>query len=169
MDRANLGNARVAGMSDDLGLSDTDFSLALNMFQISYIIFSPLSNTLLPRLRPSRYVSALMFLWGIVVACMGAAQSARHLYALRFLLGIFEAGFSPAVVYLWSMWYTRRETARRFSKQPSITILTPSKGISLSWACKTGLFKPRILRQTTARLWLAPHKHVELLSRCCLS
>lgn len=64
MDRANLGNARVAGMSDDLGLSDTDFSLALNMFQISYIVFSPLSNTVLPRLRPSRYVSAIMLLWG---------------------------------------------------------------------------------------------------------
>lgn len=139
MDRANLGNARVAGMNDDLGLSDTDFSLALNMFQISYIIFSPLSNTLLPRLRPSRYVSALMFLWGIVVACMGAVQNARHLWALRFLLGIFEAGFSPAVMYLFSMWYTRRENSRRFMVFWSASIMSGAFAGILAGAISGGL------------------------------
>lgn len=139
MDRANLGNARVAGMNDDLGLSDTDFSLALNMFQISYIVFSPLSNTVLPRLRPSRYVSAIMLLWGTVVACMAAAQSARHLYALRFLLGIFEAGFSPAVLYLFSMWYTRRETARRFMVFWSASIMSGAFAGILAGAISGGL------------------------------
>jgi hypothetical protein len=37
MDRSNIGNAKIAGMQNDLHLSDTDYSLAINLFQVSYI------------------------------------------------------------------------------------------------------------------------------------
>lgn len=139
MDRGNLGNARVSGMADDLGLSDTDFTLAVNMFQISYIVFSPLSNTILPHVRPTYYVATLMCLWGTVVACMGAMQNPGHLYALRFLLGLFEAGFSPAVLFIYSMWYTRREAGKRFMVFWSAAILSGAFAGLLAGAISSGL------------------------------
>lgn len=37
-DRSNLGNARVAGMYKDLGLSDQDYYHAVVTFQVGYLI-----------------------------------------------------------------------------------------------------------------------------------
>lgn len=134
-----MGNARVAGMSDDLDLSDMDFGLAVNMFQISYILFSPLSNSVLPRVRPTYYITVIMFSWGVIAACMGAMQTRGQLYALRFLLGLFEAGFSPAVLFIFSMWYTRREASKRFMVFWSAAILSGAFAGLLAGAISDGL------------------------------
>lgn len=60
MDRSNIGNAKIAGMEDDLNLSDTHYALAVNLFQVSYIIFSVPSNILLARMRPSIYIPIIV-------------------------------------------------------------------------------------------------------------
>ena len=38
MDRTNIGNARVAGMASDIGLSSTQYFLAIVVFQVGYVI-----------------------------------------------------------------------------------------------------------------------------------
>lgn len=38
MDRTNIGNARVAGMDKDIGLSSTQYFLAIVVFQVGYVI-----------------------------------------------------------------------------------------------------------------------------------
>lgn len=38
MDRTNIGNAKVAGMNEDLALSDQEYSLAIVVFMVGYII-----------------------------------------------------------------------------------------------------------------------------------
>lgn len=48
---------------------------------------------ILARLRPSLYIPTLMFLWGTCATCLGAVQTKEQLWAIRFLLGITEAGF----------------------------------------------------------------------------
>jgi hypothetical protein len=60
MDRSNIGNAKIAGMEEDLDLSDTQYSLAINLFQVSYIVFSVPSNMILARVRPSIYISTIV-------------------------------------------------------------------------------------------------------------
>jgi hypothetical protein len=37
-DRTNIGNAKVAGMNDDLGVNSTQYFLAIVVFQIGYVI-----------------------------------------------------------------------------------------------------------------------------------
>jgi hypothetical protein len=37
-DRTNIGNARVAGMDVDIGLSSTQYFLAIVVFQVGYVI-----------------------------------------------------------------------------------------------------------------------------------
>lgn len=49
---------------------------------------------ILSRSRPSIYIPILMILWGAVAAAMSAIQTTSQLIAVRFVLGIFEAGFS---------------------------------------------------------------------------
>ena len=65
-------------MEDDLNLSDTQYALAVNLFQVSYIICSVPSNMILSRMRPSIYIPVIMFLWGVVVAAKGAMTSPSH-------------------------------------------------------------------------------------------
>jgi MFS family permease len=109
MDRINIGNAKVAGTEDDLNLTDNQYSVAIPVFQVAYVIFGVPSNMILPRVRPSLYIPLIMMLWGSVVACMAAIQSPGQLHALRFLLGITETRYSPSVLSMLSMWYRRNE------------------------------------------------------------
>lgn len=37
-DRSNIGNAKIAGMNDDLGLTDEEYSLAIVVFIVGYIL-----------------------------------------------------------------------------------------------------------------------------------
>lgn len=111
---SSIGNAKIAGMDEALSLTDNQYSLAIILFQIAYVVFGVPSNMLLSRLRPSRYIPAIVFLWGGVVACLAAIQTPAQLLAIRFVLGIAEAGYSPAVLFMISMWYRRREQSKRF-------------------------------------------------------
>ncbi|KAI5984053.1 MFS general substrate transporter [Pisolithus albus] len=62
----------------------------------------------------SRYNVAL-FTWGILMLSMGFAKSFGQLVAIRFLLGVAEAGFFPGVVFLLTMWYPRYKLMYRIA------------------------------------------------------
>ncbi len=46
--------------------------------------------------RPSLWISVLLFCWGVVMTLMGVVKSYEGLLATRFFLGVAEAGFFPA-------------------------------------------------------------------------
>lgn len=60
LDRTNIGNARIAGLSEDLGLSVSSYNATLSIFFVSYAVFEPLTNILLKRLRPSIFIPIIM-------------------------------------------------------------------------------------------------------------
>ncbi|OZJ04492.1 hypothetical protein BZG36_02667 [Bifiguratus adelaidae] len=115
LDRGNIGNAEAGGMQQSLSITSTQYSVILLVFFISYVIFEVPSNMILTRVRPSIYLSVLCVIWGIVAACMGAAQNFSQIAGIRFCLGIVEAGFSPGVGFYMSSWYKRHELARRYA------------------------------------------------------
>lgn len=39
IDRGNIGNAKTAGMSEDLSLSSNDYAWLVSMYYIAYICF----------------------------------------------------------------------------------------------------------------------------------
>ncbi|KAI4179785.1 MAG: hypothetical protein L6R41_007634, partial [Letrouitia leprolyta] len=69
-----------------------------------------------------------MIVWGAVTCCMAAVQSYRQLVALRFLIGVFEAGFAPGVLLILSSWYKREEQSKRFAVYVSAAILSGAFG-----------------------------------------
>lgn len=56
----SIGNAREAGMAKALKLSSSDYSLAVSIFFIGYLLLEVPSNMILSRTRPSIYLPSLM-------------------------------------------------------------------------------------------------------------
>ncbi|KAI9323600.1 major facilitator superfamily domain-containing protein [Dichotomocladium elegans] len=115
LDRVNIGNAKVAGLEADLNITDHEYTLALSIFFIGYILFEVPSNIMLKKIGPSQWISIVMFAWGVVMAAMAAVTNAAGLLASRFFLGIAEAGLFPGCIFYLTLWYTRKEQATRLA------------------------------------------------------
>ncbi|WP_406139967.1 MFS transporter [Streptomyces sp. NBC_01089] len=103
MDRVNLGFAQDQ-LRADVGLSAAAFGLGAGIFFIAYAIFEVPSNMLMERFGPKVWLTRIMITWGIVATAMAFVSSPGMFYTLRFLLGVAEAGFFPAVIYYLSRW-----------------------------------------------------------------
>ncbi|PNS17905.1 hypothetical protein CAC42_3864 [Sphaceloma murrayae] len=115
LDRSNIGNARIQGMTRDLHMTGRDYNIALFIFFPPYIIFEVPCNILIKKMKPSTFLSIIMVFWGIATTAQGFVKNTAALAGCRFLLGFFEAGFFPGCVYLISMYYKRFELQRRFT------------------------------------------------------
>ncbi|KAH6654871.1 major facilitator superfamily domain-containing protein [Truncatella angustata] len=115
LDRINISNGRIQGLADDIDLSGNRFNIALFIYFVPYVLLEVPSNMIIQKVRPSLYLSGLMFSWGITNMCMGFVRSYEGLVALRFLLGATEAGVLPGIIYLTSMYYKRHEFQIRMS------------------------------------------------------
>ncbi|PLB55397.1 MFS general substrate transporter [Aspergillus steynii IBT 23096] len=112
LDRSNIGNAKIAGMEDDLHLSSDQYSWLLTIFYISYTVFEFLA-LMWKIIPPHRWAAITVMTWGIVATCQAAAQNWQGMMALRFLLGMGEAGFGPGTPFLLSFFYRRHELGLR--------------------------------------------------------
>jgi MFS family permease len=128
LDRSNIGNAKVAGMQTDLNLSSSDYSLAVSIFFIGYLLLEVPSNMILSNTRPSLYLPGIMFVWGSLCTAYTGANTKGGLIGLRFVLGLVEAGFFPGVLLLMSNWYKKTELARRFSIFYSASLVSGAFG-----------------------------------------
>ncbi|TFK77220.1 MFS general substrate transporter [Pluteus cervinus] len=113
LDRGSIGNARLYGFQEDIGINDNQYLIALTVFFFPYSLFEPVSNVVLRRLRPSIWLSSMMFMWGVVMTLHGTIRNYGGLITLRVLLGLFEAGMYPGIVFYISSWYTRSEMGLR--------------------------------------------------------
>ncbi|HAN22979.1 MAG TPA: MFS transporter, partial [Microbacterium ginsengisoli] len=95
LDRTAIGFAAPNGMNTDLALSAAQFGFASGVFFIGYIILEVPSNLALHRFGARRWLARIMVSWGIVALLFTWVQNFEQLVALRFLLGVAEAGFFP--------------------------------------------------------------------------
>jgi ACS family tartrate transporter-like MFS transporter len=92
---------------------------------------------LLKRIGARRWIFLTVTFWGVVATLMAFIQNATHLYVLRFLLGVAEAGFAPGTMYFISRWlpsaYRGRGVAGTMLAIPiSVVIGAPIAGALLS-------------------------------------
>ncbi|KIJ55285.1 hypothetical protein M422DRAFT_73264 [Sphaerobolus stellatus SS14] len=121
LDRSSIGNARLYGLEQDLNMTDNQYLMTLSIFFISYAAFEVPSNVFLKRLRPSIWLPACMTIWGICMTCQGLVHNYSGLLAVRWWLGLFEAGYFPGVAYFFSCWYKRSEFGFRTAVFTSMT------------------------------------------------
>jgi MFS family permease len=112
LDRVNVGFAKLQ-MLKDLSLSDAAFATGAGIFFIGYFFFEVPSNVLLKKFGARMWIARIMISWGVISACMIFVKGAWSFYAMRFLLGIAEAGFFPGVVFYLTLWYPSRLRATR--------------------------------------------------------
>ena len=110
LDRINIGFAQLQ-MKHDLGFSDAMYGLGAAVFYIGYVLCEVPSNMLLARFGARRTFTRIMLLWGIASVGMMMVSKPTHFYVLRFMLGVFEAGFFPGIVLYLTYWYPARRRA----------------------------------------------------------
>ncbi|ORY61451.1 major facilitator superfamily domain-containing protein [Pseudomassariella vexata] len=115
IDRANVGNARLAGLETDLGMVGTDYNTLLSVFYISYILFEIPSNITCKWLGPGWFIPIISLCFGIVSLGTAFVNSLSQACGVRFILGVFEAGMMPGISYYLSRWYRRSELAFRLA------------------------------------------------------
>ncbi|KXN84387.1 hypothetical protein AN958_12646 [Leucoagaricus sp. SymC.cos] len=118
LDRSNLGNARLQGLPQDtLGGDPTGelFDLVNSVFFITYIVFQ-IPATVISKLFPPRlWMASSAIGWGLSSTLMASAFNFAGLIVARLFLGIFEAGFGPAIPLYFSFFYTKQEMGLRMA------------------------------------------------------
>lgn len=122
LDRGNVGNAKVLNKEtgDDLlsrtGMTSTGYSISLTLFSVAYAVFEVPSNWILKRyVRPSWWLAFLLFAWGATTIGFAGVRTYPQVVVLRLLIGIFEAGFFPGIVYFTTFWYRMEERGLRIA------------------------------------------------------
>lgn len=115
LDRANIGNVRVAGMPEAVGASAHQFGVAVSIFYATYVAFEPPWTVLMRRLTPRLLLMGLCVVWSLATALTACVSSVAGLYAVRLVLGACEAGLFPALNLYLTVVYKRDEQATRVS------------------------------------------------------
>ncbi|KAJ9110827.1 hypothetical protein QFC22_006684 [Naganishia vaughanmartiniae] len=134
IDRANIGNARLAGLEKDLKLKGFDYNVLLSIFYVSYIVFEIPANLFTKWLGPGKAIPLYTITFGVLSIAFGFVNTYGAALAVRFLLGLAEAGkrsgvlahvmniadtdgsgMLPGIAYYLSRWYTKDELAFRLS------------------------------------------------------
>jgi ACS family 4-hydroxyphenylacetate permease-like MFS transporter len=111
IDRINIGFAALT-MNRDLGLTATQFGMANSLFYIGYVAFELPSNLALAKYGARIWIPRIMVTWGIAACLTCLAVGPLSLYALRFIVGIAEAGLMPGVLLYLTYWVPAHRRAR---------------------------------------------------------
>jgi MFS transporter, ACS family, tartrate transporter len=114
IDRVNIGFAALT-MNKELAITSQQYGFIAGIFFLGYFLFEVPSNLLLHRLGARVWIARILVSWGIVAVLTGFAKSALHLYVLRFLLGVAEAGYFPGIVLYLTYWFRQRQLAHAIS------------------------------------------------------
>ncbi|MDR7082747.1 MFS family permease [Arthrobacter ginsengisoli] len=103
LNRSNIGYAQ-AQLEADVGIGAAAYGLGAGLFFVAYAIFELPSNVMMEKYGAKIWLSRIMVSWGIVSFLMAFVQNETWFFVLRFLLGVAEAGFFPAVIFYFARW-----------------------------------------------------------------
>jgi D-galactonate transporter len=111
LDRINVSFAKLQ-MSQDLGFSDAVYGLGAGIFFVGYLMFEVPSNLILLKVGARRWIARIMVTWGLISAAMMFVSGPTSFYILRFLLGVAEAGFIPAILLYLTYWFPNKRRSK---------------------------------------------------------
>jgi ACS family tartrate transporter-like MFS transporter len=133
LDRVNVGFAALQ-MNAELQFSNVVFGLGSGIFFIGYFLFEIPSNLLLHRIGARIWIARIMITWGVIASAMMFVTGPKSFYALRFLLGLAEAGFFPGMILYLTYWFPRKYLARNVALFMTATALAGVVGGPVSGA-----------------------------------
>src|ERR1700748_3610874 len=110
LDRVNVSFAQDK-LEADLGFSGAVYGFGAGIFFIGYFLLEVPSNLALHKVGARKWMARIMITWGLISACTALVSGPWGFYAVRFLLGIAEAGFFPGMILYLSYWFPARGRA----------------------------------------------------------
>ncbi|SJL14804.1 related to putative tartrate transporter [Armillaria ostoyae] len=135
IDRTNVGVAGLTSLSADLGLDvGARYSIVSCIYFVPYILLELPSNMCLRAVGARNLLTGTVLAWGAVQLAMGFVPTWGYLVLCRTLLGVFEAGFFPALVFIVTTWYKRPEVQKKLAALYMTSIVAGGFSAILAYA-----------------------------------
>ncbi|GAA5890593.1 hypothetical protein JCM8208_004926 [Rhodotorula glutinis] len=151
IDRANIGNAKIAGLEKDLGMKGLNYNVLLCVFYVSYTVFELPLQLVTKKFGPGKTLPVLAFLFGLFSLCMGFVENYGQAIGVRFLLGVAESCIFPGLAFYLSRFYRKDELGFRLS---CYLVCTPAAG-GFGGLLASGLLKIDSIGQYRSWRWLS--------------
>jgi D-galactonate transporter len=138
LDRVNIGFVKLT-MLDDLKWSEAIYGLGAGIFFLGYFFFEVPSNLLLQKIGAKKTIMRITIGWGMTSIAMMFVKTPDMFYFLRFLLGVFEAGFYPGIILYLTFWFPNDRRAKAFGMFMSASAFAGVIGGPLAGAIMTNL------------------------------
>jgi MFS transporter, ACS family, tartrate transporter len=104
LDRVNVGFAALT-MNKALGFSAEVFGIGSGIFFLGYFLFEIPSNLIMSKVGARRWIARILITWGVISAATAFVSGTWSFLAIRFLLGLAEAGFYPGIILYLTWWF----------------------------------------------------------------
>ncbi len=107
IDRSNVGYAKLQ-MVQGLGMSETTYGLASSLFFIGYALFEVPSALAAHKFGARLWFARILVTWGVLTVLLGFTFTGSIFAAVRFLVGVAEAGAYPGIIFYLTLWFPKR-------------------------------------------------------------
>ena len=111
LDRVNVGFAALT-MNRDLMFSPSVYGIGAGALFAGYLLFQVPGSLAVERFGTRRAIFWIMAVWGLISASCALVRGPASFYALRFLLGLAEAGFVPGMLFYLTLWFPKQFRVR---------------------------------------------------------
>ncbi|HLK50856.1 MAG TPA: MFS transporter [Bryobacteraceae bacterium] len=131
IDRVNVGFAGL-DMTKDLGFSNEVFGFGSGIFFFGYCLLQIPGAMLAEVWSARKWITCIMILWGSLAGLTGTIHTAGQFAVIRFLLGVAEGGFFPAVVIYLTHWYREADRGKAIGMFMAAIPLSNAVGASVA-------------------------------------
>jgi len=111
IDRVNVGFAALT-MNNDLGFLPTVYGAGAGALFVGFSAFAVPSTVLLEKFGARPWLFGTLTIWGALSASTALVRTPFEFYAVRFFLGVAEAGFIPGMIVYLTYWFPKAYRAR---------------------------------------------------------
>lgn len=109
LDKLSLNYASAYSFKSDLNLTGDRYSWVAAIFNFGYLFWAYPSNYIIQKVPVAKYTSAMLVVWAVILIAHIGATNYGGMLALRFILGMFEAGISPTCMMICGMFYSKED------------------------------------------------------------
>ncbi|KAK5055421.1 hypothetical protein LTR84_013171 [Exophiala bonariae] len=115
LDRTNVGNAVIFGFAKDIGLKGKEFNNLVTLFYVTYIVFDIPWVVCIKKYGANRVLGIALMGWSTATLGTGFVRNYHQALACRLLLGVFEAGLLPCMVFIISTIWNKKQQGKRIA------------------------------------------------------
>jgi MFS family permease len=137
LDRNNLGNARVFGFDEDIGLKSGQFGNIQTLSSVCTVLFEVPWVLATRRWGAKKAIGTAFVLWSICTLGTAFVQTYGQVIACRMLLNAAEAGLAQSFAFLFSTIYPRELAGKRIMTTNIAQCISGAFGGLFAYAVQT--------------------------------